>query len=287
LRVTKEQVTAALHLMGLTFSDEQIVMMLPGVDRALGNYEALRRVEVPLDTEPAFAFHPGLPGRQPSKGPARFLPTVRRAASRPVNLDDLAFRTVAELAPMVRSRVISSTELTRLYLDRLKKYSPRLTCVITLTEDLALEQAAAADKEIRQGKYRGRLHGIPWGTKDLLATKGIRTTWGAEPYRGHRSRAAAQRGRGACREALDGRAGAGRPVVQRHDENPVECRAELEWIVGRVRLGDRRRTCRILDRHGDPGLNRLAEHSMRHSRSAAHLWPCQPLRRDGPELDHG
>jgi Asp-tRNA(Asn)/Glu-tRNA(Gln) amidotransferase A subunit family amidase len=89
---------------------------------------------------------------------------------------------VTELAPLVRSRAVSSTDLTKMYLARMKKYSPKLLCLITLTEDLALEQAAAADSEIKAGKYRGPLHGIPFGVKDLFDTKGITTTWGAEPF---------------------------------------------------------------------------------------------------------
>ena len=88
-----------------------------------------------------------------------------------------------QLAELIRTRRISSTELTKMYLARLKKYGPKLLCVVTLTEDLALKQAAAADAELKRGKYRGPLHGIPWGAKDLFATKGIKTTWGAEPYR--------------------------------------------------------------------------------------------------------
>jgi Asp-tRNA(Asn)/Glu-tRNA(Gln) amidotransferase A subunit family amidase len=184
LRVTKEQVEAGLKLLGLEFTSEQIDMMLSNVSRALTGYETLRKIEVPLDTEPAFSFHPGLPGRQPVKGPARFQPTTPRV---PANgswksVEDLAFRPVTELAPLVRTRRVSSMDLTRMYLERLKKFSPKLNCVITLTEELALEQAATADREIRQGKYRGPLHGIPWGAKDLLATKGIKTTWGAEPF---------------------------------------------------------------------------------------------------------
>ncbi|MBM3297359.1 MAG: amidase, partial [Candidatus Aminicenantes bacterium] len=90
---------------------------------------------------------------------------------------------VTKLAALLRARKITSTELTQLYLDRLKTYGPRLECVITLTEELALEQARRADAEISAGRYRGPLHGIPWGAKDLLSTKGIRTTWGAVPYK--------------------------------------------------------------------------------------------------------
>jgi Asp-tRNA(Asn)/Glu-tRNA(Gln) amidotransferase A subunit family amidase len=96
--------------------------------------------------------------------------------------DELPFWPVTQLAPLVRSRAVSSTDLTRMYLARMKKYGPGLLSLVTLTESLALEQAGAADREIRAGHYRGPLHGIPYGLKDLFDTKGIPTTWGAEPF---------------------------------------------------------------------------------------------------------
>ncbi|HYW73021.1 MAG TPA: amidase, partial [Pyrinomonadaceae bacterium] len=99
------------------------------------------------------------------------------------SVEDLAFATVPQLAELIRTRKVTSVELTKMYLDRLKKYGPKLLCVVTLTEDLAMQQAQAADDDLKRGKYRGPLHGIPWGAKDLFATKGIKTTWGAEPYR--------------------------------------------------------------------------------------------------------
>jgi Asp-tRNA(Asn)/Glu-tRNA(Gln) amidotransferase A subunit family amidase len=184
MRINKEQVQAGLKLLGLEFQDAELDMMLPSVNRALASYERVRQIDVPLDTEPAFGFHPGLPDRTPIKGPQRFETTIapRSAAKAPANLEDLAFLPVTELAPLIRSRAVSSTDLTKMYLARMKKYSPKLLCLITLTEDLALEQAAAADTEIKAGKYRGPLHGIPFGVKDLFDTKGIRTTWGAEPF---------------------------------------------------------------------------------------------------------
>jgi len=185
MRVTKEQVAGALALLGLTFQDAEIDMMLRNVNRALYNYESLRKIDVPYGVEPAFAFHPGLPDREPGKGPHRFYPTVstsRGSHRAPANLEDVAFWPVTQIAPLVRSRAISSTDLTRMYLARMKKYGPKLLCLITLTESLALEQAATADKEIRAGHYRGPLHGIPYGVKDLFDTKGIPTTWGAEPF---------------------------------------------------------------------------------------------------------
>jgi len=97
--------------------------------------------------------------------------------------EDLAFLPVTQLSELVRRRRVTSLELTQMYLARLKRYDPVLRCVITLTEDRAFEQAHAADAEIRRGKYRGPLHGIPWGAKDLLAVRGYKTTWGAGPYK--------------------------------------------------------------------------------------------------------
>jgi Asp-tRNA(Asn)/Glu-tRNA(Gln) amidotransferase A subunit family amidase len=184
LRITKDQVQAALKLLGLEFQDAEIDMMLRSVDNALASYEAVRKIDVPYDTEPAFAFHPGLPGRTPLKGPQRFETTIPKTstAKAPSSLEELAFLPVTGLAPLVRSRAVSSTGLTRMYLERMKKYSPKLLCLITLTEEPALEQAAAADSEIKAGKYRGPLHGIPFGVKDLFDTKDITTTWGAEPF---------------------------------------------------------------------------------------------------------
>jgi Asp-tRNA(Asn)/Glu-tRNA(Gln) amidotransferase A subunit family amidase len=184
LRVSKDQVAAALKLLGLEFQDSEMESMLRGVNQALGNYENLRKLDIPLDTEPAFWFQPGLPGRQPIKGPQRFETTIPKsgAAKAPSNLEDLAFWRVTELAPLVRSRAVSSTDLTKMYIERMKKYSPILLCLITSTEELAMDQAAAADREIKSGHYRGPLHGIPFGVKDLFDTKGILTTWGAEPY---------------------------------------------------------------------------------------------------------
>ena len=180
-RISADQLKAALTLLGLEFDEAQIAMALPGVNRALNGYDAIRKVEIPLDTEPAFAFHPGLAGRAVDTSKPRFKPTtVRRQPWK--SIEDLAFWRVSELAPLIRSKKVSSAELTKMYLERLKQYGPKLLCVITLTEALALDQAAQADADLRRGKYHGPLHGIPWGAKDLFATQGIATTWGAEPF---------------------------------------------------------------------------------------------------------
>jgi Asp-tRNA(Asn)/Glu-tRNA(Gln) amidotransferase A subunit family amidase len=181
-RVSKDQLKAALEILGLDFTEAQRDQMLQGVNRALGSYEALRKFDVPLDTEPAFHFRPSLPGKEPKARPSKFFPTKVTKLASFKEPEELCFLPVTELSALVRARKITSTDLTKMYLARLKQYSPKLLCVITLTEELALEQAARADKEIAAGKYRGPLHGIPYGAKDLFGTKGIKTTWGAEPF---------------------------------------------------------------------------------------------------------
>jgi len=183
-RVTREMLGQALKLAGLEFTDAQEAAILPRVNRALGQYEALRKIPIPSETEPAVHFTPWLPGKPPRSGPGRFLPTRRQAPKRRWwnSPEELAFLPVAELAPLVKARLVSSLDLTRMYIERLNRFAPKLNCLVTLTEKLALAQAGRADQEIGNGRYRGPLHGIPWGAKDLFATKGIRTTWGAEPY---------------------------------------------------------------------------------------------------------
>jgi len=182
LRVTKEMMHQAEKLIGIELTDAQEAMALGGVNRNLDSYETIRKIDVPLDTEPAITFHPARARKELYTAKTKFrfskvyVPQFK-------TVEDLAFATVPQLAELIRTRRISSTELTKMYLARLKKYGDKLLCVVTLTEDLALKQAAAADAEIKRGKYRGPLHGIPWGAKDLFATKGIKTTWGAEPYR--------------------------------------------------------------------------------------------------------
>jgi Asp-tRNA(Asn)/Glu-tRNA(Gln) amidotransferase A subunit family amidase len=184
-RIDKATLECAEKIMGIDFSDAEQQQALSGVNTSLGNFERLRKFDIPLDTEPAITFRPYPAGKKPRPGAtpnARIKIATVTPGPRRTSVDDLAFLPVTALAPMVRKREVSSTELTRMYLARLKKHGPALNCVVTLTEDLALAQAAQADKDIKAGRYKGPLHGIPWGAKDLFATKGIPTTWGAAPF---------------------------------------------------------------------------------------------------------
>jgi Asp-tRNA(Asn)/Glu-tRNA(Gln) amidotransferase A subunit family amidase len=179
-KITPEMMDAAAVIAGVRLTAEQKAMMLEGLGKQRDSVEVIRSLKIPNSVAPAFVFDPVPAGvvleteRRPMRMSAA--PDVSSLAG---NAEGLAFASVREMAELVKGRRVTSVELTKMYLARLKRYDPRLHFVITLTEERALAQAGAADAEIAAGKYRGPLHGIPWGAKDLLAVKGYPTTWGA------------------------------------------------------------------------------------------------------------
>lgn len=189
--ITPEMIDQAAVLAGIgPFSAEQKQMMLDGLIDQNGSLKAIRKMHLPNSVPPAFVFHP-LPAAKPGTSAEDVLPcgsgenfgeighVGSGASAAPARIEDLAFAPATELAAQIRAHHVTSLALTEMYLARLKRYDPKLHFVITLTEERALAQAKAADAEIAAGKYRGPLHGIPWGAKDLLAVKGYPTTWGA------------------------------------------------------------------------------------------------------------
>ena len=142
-----------------------------------------RKVSLPPSLAPASRWDPVLPGLAAGPARRRFVRSPASPKALPVRDEDIAHARVTDLARWVETRVLSSERLTRIYLDRLERFQPKLNCTITLTRELALGQARRADAEIAAGRYLGPLHGIPWGAKDLVDTAGIPTTWGAEPFR--------------------------------------------------------------------------------------------------------
>jgi Asp-tRNA(Asn)/Glu-tRNA(Gln) amidotransferase A subunit family amidase len=182
--VTPEMVQQAEWIAGLKLAEADRKALAGALTRSLREFEAMRGVKVANSVAPPLAFNPAPwmpPSREGRRGTVE--PTTRDAPKKPAAADELAFLPVTALAALVRNRQVSSVELTKLYLERLKKHDPTLHCVVTLTEDLALKQAEQADREIAAGRYRGPLHGIPWGAKDLIAYPGYPTTWGATPFK--------------------------------------------------------------------------------------------------------
>ncbi len=187
-KVTPEMIDRAGELAGVgPFADAQKRMMLEGLNDQRDAYAQIRALKIGNDVPPAYVFHPG-PAAKPAESSVAFEGTTPRPnfddsesgePKAPANIEDLAFATVMQMANLIWHRKITSVALTQMYIDRLKRYDPELHFVITLLEDRAMAQAKAADEDMENGLYRGPLHGIPWGAKDLLAVKDYPTTWGA------------------------------------------------------------------------------------------------------------
>ncbi len=181
-KITKEMIENAAAIADVPIADDYKEMMLENLNDQAEGYEEIYKLHIPNSVEPALIFSPVVSGTkyETEKWPMKMSAAPKTwSRSVPKNLDDLAFVSVRELAELVRTKEVSSIALTEMYLGRLKKHDPALKFVVTLTEERARAQAKKADEEIAAGKYRGPLHGLPWGAKDLLATKGYRTTWGA------------------------------------------------------------------------------------------------------------
>src|SRR5215471_7542422 len=160
-------------------ADSWRVTMAPLYERRIGP----RKVALEPAISPATIWNPTLPGDKPRPERDRFIRSSANPGPLPANDQDIAFAPVTRLSRWIERRQLTSERLTQIYLDRLERFNPKLRCVITLMRDSALAQARRADQEIAAGHYRGPLHGIPWGGKDLLDTAGIPTTYGAEPYK--------------------------------------------------------------------------------------------------------
>ncbi len=181
--ITPEMIASAEQIAGLHFSDEERAAMVRNLTAMRGNIQQLHALPLDQSVLPAIIFDPVPPGKELAKKTKML--TVRAKVpvmARPGSLEELAYATVSQLSELVRTRKVKPSELTEMYLSRLKRYDPQLHFVVNLTEERARKQASAMDAEISRGRYRGPLHGIPWGAKDLLAVKGYPTTWGARLY---------------------------------------------------------------------------------------------------------
>lgn len=180
-RLTRRDVVGTQKLIGLQFSKGEIDTMISYLQDNRKGYDSMRKYKLPNEVAPAVVFDPRPDHFQP-KLRSTTLEINQPIVELPLHDHQIAFMTVTELAALIKTKRITSTRLTQLFLERLKKYGDTLKTVVTITEELALRQAQKADEEITQGKYRGMLHGIPYGIKDLFALPGYKTTWGAEPY---------------------------------------------------------------------------------------------------------
>ena len=177
--VTEEMLDHAAALAGVPLTADQKKMMIGALESQRESYAEIRKLNMPNSVAPAFIFDPLPPGAKLDTTKAEPRWSAAPSVSVAANPEEIAFLSVREQAELLRTQKITALALTQMYLTRLKRYDPKLRFNVTLTEDRAIAQAKAADAEIAAGKYRGPLHGIPWGAKDLLAVKGYPTTWGA------------------------------------------------------------------------------------------------------------
>ena len=176
-------VKAAQKIIGIDFTDVEIDSMLTDLDGQRANYAALRKLNIPNSVSPALNFNPLPVGYEFPDKSNYFKVNSINTTKLPAVKDDLAFYTIVQLADLIRTKQISSVELTKFFIERIKKHDSNLKFAVTITEERAMAHAKKADAEIAAGKYKGLLHGIPFGAKDLLAAKGYKTTWGSVPYK--------------------------------------------------------------------------------------------------------
>lgn len=181
--VTIDHVVTAGRLIGVPFTAAEADSMLDGVTENKKSYLSIREAKLPNEVYPAMQFNPLPVGFKHRSYFSRLVFNSNEGAKRPASEEELAYMSIGELAELIKTGQITSVELTQFYIDRIKKLDTRLHAVVTLMEDYALQQARMADEEIAAGKYKGMLHGIPFGAKDLLAKSGFKTTWGATPYK--------------------------------------------------------------------------------------------------------
>jgi Asp-tRNA(Asn)/Glu-tRNA(Gln) amidotransferase A subunit family amidase len=182
-KITLAMINEALKLSGIEVPEDEKTGLVESANRSLTGYDDLRKLHIPPDVSPPFHFSPLTPGMTVSKTRQPFRLSTAPSVRRPANLEDAAFWPVRHLAELVRTRQVTSLELTEMYLARLHRYNGLLNNVVTFLDDYGRAEAKRADAEIAAGKYKGPLHGIPWGAKDIISVKGHKTTWGSAPFK--------------------------------------------------------------------------------------------------------
>jgi Asp-tRNA(Asn)/Glu-tRNA(Gln) amidotransferase A subunit family amidase len=180
--LTTKDIQSAAKLLDLSFTRKEVDTMYEGVKENLAVYRLMHKQPLSNSVPMSLWQSPVLPGMHFNEKQEAIKWNFPKQTL-PSNRDELAYYNILQLASLIKNKKISSVELTKFYIDRIRKYGDSLQCVISVTEEIAMQQAQQADREIAGGNYRGPLHGIPYGLKDLFSVKGTKTTWGAAPYR--------------------------------------------------------------------------------------------------------
>ena len=181
--ISKQDIKSAAKLIDINFTQKEIDTLYDGVKENLDNYKLQHKLSLNNNVPMSLWQSPVLPGMKFAEKQDAINWNIPTNVKLPANKNDLAFYNILQLASLIKNKKISSVELTKFFIDRLKKFGDSLQCVITITEDTALLQAKQADATLAKGIYKSPLQGIPYGLKDLFAVKGYKTTWGAAPYK--------------------------------------------------------------------------------------------------------
>jgi hypothetical protein len=181
--IAKNDIVSAAKLFDLKFTNKEVDTMYAGIKENITVYKNMHQTNLSNSIPMSNWQSPMVPGLQINTKQNKIKWSFNKNITLPTNRADLAFYSVADLSVLIKTKKISALELTQFFIDRIKQYGDSLQCVISITESIALEQAKAADAELASGKYRGPLHGIPYGLKDLFSVNGTKTTWGAAPYK--------------------------------------------------------------------------------------------------------
>ena len=181
--LTTKDIQSAAKMLDLSFTQKEVDTMYDGVKENLAGYKLMHKQTLKNNVPMSLWQSPVLPGMRFNEKQEAIKWNIPSNVQMPANKNDLAFYNLLQLASLIKHKKISSVALTQFFIERIKKYGDSLQCVISVTEELAMQQAQQADDEIANGKYRGPLHGIPYGLKDLFAVSGTKTTWGAAPYK--------------------------------------------------------------------------------------------------------
>ena len=275
--ITLLQRTAALY--NLQFTAAEADSMLGDVNEYTGVIKAMHKTAPPNHLLYPFAYNPAPVGFKLPTGQQKIAWVLPPNVSMPTNKADLAFYSVAQLAALIKSKKISSVALTQFFLDRIKKWDDSLKAVITLTEDLALQQAKKADADLAKGIYHGPLHGIPYGLKDLFAVKGYKTTWGTTPYKDQVIDDNAfvyeqltKAGAVLCAKLSLGALAFNDLWFGGRTNNPWNLRARLLRFFGWFGSGYRSRFAAFCHWYRNLWFYYIAFYPYRHNRFAAHLW---------------
>ena len=182
-KITLAMIAEAMKLSGIELTEDELKSMVDSANQNLTRFEEMRAVHIPNDVSPPFHFSAIVPGIEVNKTKLPFKLSAAPAVKRPSNLEDVAFWPVRHLAELVRTKQVTSLELTEMYLARLHRYNGLLNNVVTFLDDYGRAEAKKADAEIAAGRYKGPLHGIPWGAKDIISVKGFKTTWGSPAFK--------------------------------------------------------------------------------------------------------